>query len=132
MRQLLNNRSNIPTTHQIFHDKDDMDQNDQIANDREMQQVRRQIEINLQNWTQATTRNQPQTQEVHRQKVIFLFMQWIQLLETNYDWEYSQEYFALFQQDWYEFLDWMTSDSDQHSQAEHDVIQCKRCFELKD
>lgn len=133
MRRPRNNRSNVPTIHQFFHVLDDMDQNEQIINNREMQHVRRQIQINLQNWTTAMTRNQQQIQQVYRQKVMFLFMYWIQLLQTNYGWEYSQEYFPLFQHDWYEFNDCTASDyySDDDSQAEYDIIQYKRCFESK-
>ena len=133
MRRPRNNRSNVPTIHQFFHVLDDMDQNEQIINNREMQHVRRQIQINLQNWTTAMTRNQQQIQQVYRQKVMFLFMYWIQLLQTNYGWEYSQEYFPLFQHDWYEFNDCTASDyySDDDSQAEYDIIQYKRYFESK-
>ena len=133
MRRPQNNPSNISTIHQFFRVIDDMDQNEQIINDREMQHVRRQIEINLRDWTKAMTRNQQQIQQVYRQKVMFLFMYWIQLLQTNYGWEYSQQYFPLFQPEWYQFTDWTASDyySDNESQAESDIIQYKRYFESK-
>ena len=98
---LSKNQTNPCSIHQFFGVLDDMDQNNEIINNTEMKCIRREIEINLDNWIEATSTNHQKIQRIYRQKVIFLTMRFIELLQTEYNWEYSEEYFPLFDDEWY-------------------------------
>ena len=103
---LSTTQMNSYSIHQFFAVLDDMDQNNETTNNSEMEIVRRQIEINLDNWTKSISRNQPRNQRIYRQKVMFLIMRWIELLQSTYNWEYSQEYFPFFDDEWSELPNW--------------------------
>lgn len=97
---------NSYSIHQFFAVLDDMDQNDETTNNTEMEIVRRQIEINLDNWIKSVSRNQQRNQRIYRQKVMFLIMRFIELLQSTYNWEYSQQYFPFFDDEWSSFPNW--------------------------
>lgn len=100
------------TIHQFFDVLDDMDQNNETTNNTEMQCVRQQIYINLENWTQAMSQNQQRNQRIYRQKVMFFIMRFVELLQTTYHWEYIQEYFPFFEDAWYELPNWTPNSPD--------------------
>lgn len=98
--------TNSYSIHQFFAVLEDMDQNNETTNNIEMEIVRRQIEINLHNWTKSASRNQQRNQRIYRQKVMFLIMRFIELLQSTYNWEYSQQYFPFFDDEWSSFANW--------------------------